>query len=120
MWHHIFSNHLENQVQVIILFQMEGFKYYVDTFQTQVHSDLEVLDLAALVIGQPQTCENTTQLFLNKRVPPQAMWASPFPYTSHMLMNLFKWQCCSQDGAITDKTRLAGTDSIHTFISWIT
>lgn len=53
MWHHIFSNHLENQVQVII-FQMEGFKYYVDTFQTQVHSDLEVLDLAALVIGQPQ------------------------------------------------------------------
>mgnify|MGYP001853292904 CR=1 FL=1 len=54
MWHHIFSNHLENQVQVIILFQMEGFKYYVDTFQTQVHSDLEVLDLAALVIGQPQ------------------------------------------------------------------
>lgn len=70
MWHHIFSNHLENQVQVIILFQMEGFKYYVDTFQTQVHSDLEVLDLAALVIGQPQTCENTTHLFLNKSATP--------------------------------------------------
>lgn len=49
---------------------MKDFKYYIDMFQIQVHGDSKVLNLAALVIGQPQTCKNTIHLSLNKIVLP--------------------------------------------------